>query len=63
MAPTKRPRQTQTAVRLPDDLYPRLDRIAERWTKAGPVPVNRSGVIRALLERAVQEEEKRHGRA
>lgn len=52
----------QTAVRLPLDLIPRIDRIAKKWTKAGPVPVRRSDVIRALLLRAVEEEESRHGR-
>jgi predicted transcriptional regulator len=54
--------QTQTTFRLPPDLLDRLDRIAERWTKAGPVPVNRSDVVRVLLTRGVEQEEKRHGR-
>jgi hypothetical protein len=61
MSPTKPP-TTQTAIRLPSDLLPRLDRIAEKWTKAGPVPVTRSDVLRALLLRAVEAEERRHAR-
>jgi predicted transcriptional regulator len=60
--PPDRRRQTQTTFRLPDDLLTRLDRIADKWTKAGPVPVNRSDVVRVLLARAVEQEEVRRAR-
>jgi metal-responsive CopG/Arc/MetJ family transcriptional regulator len=63
MKRTYKPRQTQTAIRLPNDLLERLDRIAERWTNDGPgMTATRSDVVRALLLRAVEQEEKRHGR-
>jgi metal-responsive CopG/Arc/MetJ family transcriptional regulator len=61
MVPARSP-QSPLSLRLPRDLLDRLDRLAEKWTKSGPVPVNRSDVIRALLLRAVEQEEKRHGR-
>lgn len=62
MTSTERPKQTQIAIRLPDDLLARLDRIAAKWTKGGPVPATRSDVLRVLLTRAVEAEEKRHAR-
>lgn len=62
MVTTKRVRQVQTAIRLPDDLLEALDRIADKWTKKGPVPARRSDVVRALLRRAVEAEEKHHVR-
>jgi metal-responsive CopG/Arc/MetJ family transcriptional regulator len=57
-----RRKQTPIAIRLPDDLLERLHRIAAKWTKDGPVPATRSDAIRVLLTRAVEQEEKRHGR-
>lgn len=58
-----RTKTTQTAIRLPEDLLERLDRIAERWTKERPGMVaTRSDVMRALLHRAIEAEEKSHGR-
>ncbi len=62
MSPIVRPKKTQMAFRLPDDLIARLDRVAAKWTKEGPVPATRSDVLRVLLTRAVEQEEKRHGR-
>jgi predicted transcriptional regulator len=63
MSATDRPKQSQTAIRLPDDLLQRLDRIAARWTKEGPgVAVTRSDVMRVLLLRAVEQEEARRVR-
>jgi predicted transcriptional regulator len=62
MSPAKRPKQTQTAIRLPDDLLGRLDRLAAKMSKERPgMVVTRSDVVRSLLLRAVAEEEKRHG--
>ena len=61
MSPANRPKKTQTAIRLPDDLLARLDRIAARWTKEGPgMTATRSDVVRGLLLRAVEQEERRH---
>jgi predicted transcriptional regulator len=62
MSPADRPKQTPVTFRLPDDLLERLDRIAARWTKDGPVPATRTDAVRVLLTRAVEAEEKRHAR-
>jgi predicted transcriptional regulator len=62
MTPADRSKKTQMAFRLPDDLIARLDRIAAKWTKEGPVPATRSDALRVLLTRAVEHEEKRHVR-
>jgi predicted transcriptional regulator len=58
-----RPKRTQTAIRLPDDVITRLDRLAARWTSEGPgVPITRSDVLRTLLLRALEQEEARRAR-
>lgn len=46
-------KQTQTAIRLPDVLLERIDKIAERMSVPGVSPVTRSEVIRLFVTQGV----------
>ncbi len=49
--------------RLPADLVRRLDALAERLSEERPgIEITRSDVVRMLLLRGVDEEERRHDR-
>jgi predicted DNA-binding protein len=58
--------QTQTAIRLPDSLLERIDKIAERMSQPGLNPVTRAEVIRLFVmqgaDRADAERERRRSR-
>lgn len=49
----KRKHQTQTAIRLTDELLERVDRLAERMSAAG-VPITRADVHRLAVLRGVE---------
>lgn len=51
--------QTQTAIRLPDSLIERLDRIAENMSQPGILPVTRSEVIRLFLTQGAERAERK----
>jgi predicted transcriptional regulator len=55
----KRQRTNQVAFRLPVALLRRLDRIAEKRSEESGMAVSRTGVVRALLLKAVEQEEGR----
>lgn len=45
-------RQVQTAIRLPEPLLERIDKLAENMSKAG-VPITRADVHRLAVEQGV----------
>lgn len=50
--------QTQTAVRLPDPLLARIDKLAERMSAPG-MPVTRADLIRGAIHLGIDLLEKR----
>jgi predicted DNA-binding protein len=52
---TKQERQTQTAIRLPDSLLERIDKIAERMSKSTGIRTTRSDVHRLAVEQGVNK--------
>ena len=46
-------KQTQTAIRLPDELLERIEKIAEHMSKAG-VPITRADVHRLAVEQGIE---------
>lgn len=56
---TKKKTQTQTAVRLPDSLFARIDKIAEGMSQPGVNPVTRAEVIRLFVIQGVDRAEKK----
>jgi predicted transcriptional regulator len=53
--------QTQTAIRLPDSLLARLDKLAERMSEPG-MRVTRTEVLRLAVFRGASELEAEKGR-
>ncbi len=49
----KQEHQTQTAIRVPDSLLERIDKIAERMSKASGIHTTRADVHRLALENGV----------
>lgn len=52
----------QTAIRLPEELLPRIDAFSDRVNRYLGVKVNRSEAIRLLLEAAINISEKKEAR-
>lgn len=53
----KQETQTQTAIRLPDSLLERIDKIAERMSQPGINPVTRAEVIRLFVTQGADRAE------
>jgi len=55
----KQEQQIQTAIRLPETLLKRVDKIAEKLSQAGMSPITRSEVIRLFVTQGAERAEKR----